>query len=186
MIPMRSTAVLALALWSLTATGCFGWKRKARVFTPPPPAQTRPAPQPPMPDPPGVEVAPPSVAIPQSPVPEPKPAPHTRVPRPKPAVPATPPPQTAPAPPAPQFGEITSQDQRAGYLRNYEQSAQAARRALGSIAGRRLTREQADNVTRSRSFLRQAEDLRLTDPAAAANLARRAEQLAASVLASLR
>jgi hypothetical protein len=80
---------------------------------------------------------------------------------------------------------LLSTDQQARLLRACEQSSQAARRALSQAAGHTLNRDQLDMANRVRSFLKQADDARATDPSNAAQLAHRAETLANSLLSSL-
>jgi hypothetical protein len=92
--------------------------------------------------------------------------------------------QTVPVPPA--FGQILTPQQQADFRKSYQQSAQSARQALGQIAGRALTRDQADTANRIRSFLSQADEAQPKDLSTAAQLARRAELLARDLLSSIR
>ncbi len=193
--PIVVSAILAAS--TLGSSGCLFRKAKtpiAPVSTAPAPLNTAPAPvetatpqpahaqpEPPPPAPPESVQIP--VTQPPVQVQQPTPAPP-RSPRPRPTQPATvPPPQPAAAPPA--FGELLTVDQQARLLHACEQSAQAARRALNQAAGHSLNRDQLDMANRVRSFLKQADDAKGTDPSNAAQLARRAETLANSLLSSI-
>ena len=93
------------------------------------------------------------------------------------------PPAASPAPPTPeaspaQLREILTPQQRAELIRNLDQSLAAARESLSRVAGRPMTRDQAETARLATSFAAQAESARSTDLIVAAQLARRAELLA--------
>lgn len=182
MISRRILTLLVLAALA-SSPGCRWFGRKPKVVVPPAPAPAPvPTPAPPEPAPtpaPTPTPTPPSSAPRTPPTPKPKPSP---TPAPAPAAAPTP----APAPKPPSFGEILTPRQQAEANRAYEASAKAARQALARTSGRALTRDQLDTVNRIRSFLKQAEEARATDPATAAQLARRAEILANDLAVSLR
>lgn len=178
----RLIAILAL---TLSLEGCRWFGRKPpRVSVPPPPAQTpAPAPQPePQPAPPQQQPEPTTQPPAQQPAPQP-PARPTPAPKPKPVTPA---PAPTPQPKPPAFGQILTPQQVAEANRAYDASTRSANASLSRIAGRALTRDQQDTVNRIRSFLKQAADARPSDPANAAQLARRAEILANDLMAALR
>jgi hypothetical protein len=108
---------------------------------------------------------------------------HPPKPKPEPAPTlVTPPPQPSP-PPA--FGQILTPQQQSEFRRSYQQSAQFARQTLSQLSGRALSRDQAETANRIRSFLSQADESLTKDLSVAAQLARRAELLARSLLNSL-
>lgn len=193
--PIALSAIIAVS--ALESSGCFFRKAKtpiAPVSTSPAPAVTTPPVHETPPPQPAVQPEPPPQTPPetvQTPVtqpslPTPQPTqPPPRSPRPRPQ--QTPQPPAAPAPAAapPAFGELLTADQQARLLHACEQSAQAARRALNQAAGHSLNRDQMDMANRVRSFLKQADDAKATDLSNAAQLARRAETLANSLLGSL-
>ena len=163
---MTTSRPAIFALWAMMALSSGGCKWFGRMpKTPPPPPPPAPAPAPSAPQP-----------------PPPAPAVHPRKPSPFPA-PAPAPPQP---PPPPAFGQILTPQQQAEFRRTYQQSAQSARQALSQLAGRALSRDQADTVNRIRSFLSRADEAQSKDPSTAAQLARRAEILARDLLSSVR
>ena len=196
---MNNRRLATLALLTITAfstTGCrfFGKAPKASVPVAPAP-QVTPAPSPasqptdaPKPTDPTVipqpQVTPAEQPAPVKPIappvtttlpptrPKPKPTPATAAPVP-------------PAAPAPVFGEILTPQQQAQVLQAYEQSAQSARRALSQLNGRALTADQMATANRVRSFLKQADEAKTSDPSSAARLAQRAEVLANNLVGSL-
>jgi hypothetical protein len=101
-----------------------------------------------------------------------------------------PPPAEAPAMPKPEpepkLGEVLPDAQRRAYLQSIEENIESARRALASLQGRTLTREQSEAEGRIRSFIKQAEDARATDVSIAVQLSRRAALLAKDLLDSLK
>jgi len=165
------------ALLTLVALASIGCKRSARA--PKTPAAPTPTPTPT-----------PAAVVPQqrpvSPPHQPKLGPVQGPAPPPPAQPSATPPSPTPTPPPPAFGQILTSQQQAEFRRSYQQSAQSARQALSQVSGRPLTRDQADTANRIRSFLSQADEAQPRDPAAAAQLARRAELLARDLLSSLK
>jgi len=124
-----------------------------------------------------------------APQPPPLPVPATTAPQPvlHPPKPKPEPVQSpvAPPPPPPAFGQILTPQQQTEFRRAYQQSAQFARQTLSQLSGRALSRDQAETANRIRSFLSQADEAQSKDPSVAAQLARRAELLARSLLSSL-
>ncbi len=107
--------------------------------------------------------------------------------------PVQPPPDPAPANPAPQqpkpeikLAEVLTEEQRRGYNQTIDESIGEARRALLSLQGRSLSREQSENESRVRTFIRQAEETRASDVRAAAQFSRRAALLARELLETLK
>ena len=146
------------AVMALSAGGC-KWFRRTPAPQPPPvpvPASTAP-----------LATPPPPVAHPPKPKPEPVQAP------------------AVPPPPPPAFGQFLTPQQQTEFRRAYQQSAQFARQTLSQLSGRALSRDQAETANRIRSFLSQADEAQSKDPSVAAQLARRAELLARSLLSSL-
>ncbi|MBI5280987.1 MAG: hypothetical protein HY858_04830 [Candidatus Solibacter usitatus] len=86
----------------------------------------------------------------------------------------------------PALGEVLSDSQRQAYRQTLEENLAQAKRYLGEIRGRSLTREHAENATRVRAFVRQAEEARGRDLGAAVQLSRRAALLARDLVESLR
>lgn len=134
----------------------------------------------------------------------PKPAPRTRRRRATPAAkqakpvetptapqlaeqPAVEPPQPPqPAKPEIKLAEVLTEEQRRDYSQTIDESLGESRRALSSLQGRTLTREQSENESRIRTFIRQAEEARETDIRASAQLSRRAVLLARELLDTLK
>lgn len=107
--------------------------------------------------------------------------------------PVQPPTDPAPAIPAPQttkpeikLAEVLTEEQRRDYNQTIDESVGEARRALISLQGRTLTREQTENESRVRTFIRQAEETRASDVRAAAQFSRRAALLARELLETLK
>ena len=105
-------------------------------------------------------------------------------PVPAPAPPVTPAPVTPEASPA-QLREILTPQQRAELTRNLDQSLAAAHESLSKVAGRQMSRDQAETARLVSSFAAQAESARPTDLIVAAQLARRAELLARELVNSM-
>ena len=188
------SAVLAL---SLGASSCWFKKHPAAGVFVPPPVQAAPIPA--DPDPSSLPPAPkietnPSIKKPPA-VSEEMPRPETNIPpRPQPVRRPTPAPKPAASSPANQaqpdspprrLGQIFTPQQVNEYTRLLQESLDRVRRALGTIEGKRLNREQADVVTQIRTFQKQAEQARNEDLVTAVNLARRADILAKDLLERL-
>ena len=94
-------------------------------------------------------------------------------------------PPAAPAPSPAQLREILTPQQRAELIKNLDQSLAAARESLSKVAGRPMTRDQAESARLVSSFAAQAESARSTDLIVAAQLARRAELLARDLVNSM-
>jgi hypothetical protein len=197
--------VLALAAQMLLfSSGCAIFRRKPKTPPPPPAAATAPVPEPEPSEPVIVEpqIPPPVVEIPKpAPQPElvppkfpepPKPKPRrktvrppaTVVPQPQPETKPEPPPQP-PAPP-PRLDEVLGADQRADLLAQLDGNVTEARRILGSLSGRSLTREQSEAAARARAFIEQALERKDSDIGTAVALSRRALLLARDLAASAR
>lgn len=117
---------------------------------------------------------------PQLPPPPPPPKAPPPVPAPsKPEVVETPPPAT------PQLAQIITPAQRAAYTRELDESLDRIRRAVASLAGRRLNASQQEALDSIRTFQRQAEQAREQDLVTAVSLARRADLLAKDLLQRL-
>ncbi len=189
----RVAATLVLA-GSLAASGClFGSKTKPpRVFVPPPVSAKlppEPAPAPELPPPPGVN--PPvesgtTVAgtgeLPSPPAPPPKPTPPAKPPKPPEETTAT---VTTPAPAPPRPAQIFSPEEQRAYSKQFDESMDRVKTALGQLEGKSLTAEQRDVVKQIRTFQIQAEQAREADLLTAVNLARRADLLAKDLLGRL-
>ncbi|MBN9659731.1 MAG: hypothetical protein J0H49_16220 [Acidobacteria bacterium] len=117
----------------------------------------------------------------QAPVQPPVQTPSQQVPDPAPVNPAPP-----PTKPEIKLAEVLTEEQRRDYNQTIDDSVGEARRALVSLQGRTLSREQSENESRVRTFIRQAEDTRASDVRAAAQLSRRAALLARELLESLK
>lgn len=76
-------------------------------------------------------------------------------------------------------------EKRREYLANIDTDIAAAQKLLREIEGRPLTRDQADNANRVRTFVQQASDSKTADLTGAHLLARRAAILAAELVKSL-
>ena len=113
--------------------------------------------------------------------PQKPPAPATVVGPPPPANPIGPPPPP-PVNPAP-LGQMLTPDERADLSRALDQSLSAARQNLSEASTQPLSPQQAETVNLVRAFVSQAERARETDLTTAAQLARRAEVLARSLVA---
>lgn len=194
----RSSIALVLVL-SAGSTSCWlGKPKRVRVFVPP-----ATAPRPPIPaqaptiaaEPPKIETAsggpdlvetggvgPVKPTFPrlQAP-PEPRRAP-VATPRPAPAPPA---PAEPPTQQPPRLGQIFTAEQIREYNSNLDESLERVRKVLGSLAGRRLSSEQAEVVNRIRTFQSQAEQAREQDLVTAVSLARRADLLAQDLIGRL-
>jgi hypothetical protein len=101
---------------------------------------------------------------------------------------AAPPPSAPVGPPAPPpspapLGQMLTQQERADLNRALDQSLSSTRHSLSEIAERSLSPDEAETLNLVRAFLSQAERVRSTDLNTAAQLARRAELLARSLVA---
>ena len=106
------------------------------------------------------------------------------VPQPQPEVKPEPPAQP-PAPP-PRLGEVLGANQRTDLLAQLDGNVAAARRILGSLSGRSLTREQSEAAARARAFIQQALERKDSDIGTAVELSRRALLLARDLAESAR
>lgn len=182
-------AVLALAL---TSASC--WFRKSPVVFTPPPPQEQPKPPTPaatLPAPPKIEgdpsnELPPRISTSMPDVPEPpKPAPPVRRAPAPPKVVATPPQPPAEQPATPRLGQIFTASQSREYNRELNEKLERVKKNLAILAGKNLNGEQAEIVTRIRTFQIQAEQAREQDLVTAVNLARRADLLAQDLVERL-
>jgi len=195
--------VLALAAQMLLfSNGCAIFRRKPKTPPPPPPAAAAPIPEPEPSEPVIVEpqIPPPVVEIPKPPPqPETEPPKFPEEPKPKPRrktvrSPATavPQPEVQPEPPAqppappPRLGEVLSANQRTDLLAQLDGNVTEARRILGSLSGRALTREQSEAAARARAFIEQALERKDSDIGLAVELSRRALVLARDLAESAR
>jgi hypothetical protein len=80
------------------------------------------------------------------------------------------------------LGEILSPEQARELKGQITLSLDSARRSLAAVGSRSLTREQREAMRLARSFISQAERARDRDLSLAAQLARRADLLAQSVV----
>jgi type IV secretory pathway VirB10-like protein len=194
---------LALAVQMLLfSNGCAISRRKPKTPPPPPRAAAAPIPEPKPSEPLIVEpqIPPPVVEIPlPAPQPEaippkfpepPKPKPRRKTVRrpatvvPQPETKPEPPPQP-PAPP-PRLDEVLGADQRTELLAQLDANVTEARRILGSLSGRSLTREQSEAAARARAFIEQALERKDSDIGTAVALSRRALLLARDLAESAR
>ena len=159
----RCAKVMLLVIAGAATQGCF-WRKK-------PAAATAPAP-------------PPRAVSRKSP---PAPVKKAAAPRPKPQ-PRKPEASTAvvETPAAGSLTEILTSEQRQELTQDFSRSLSAAQRGLAEAATRSLTLEQFETLELARSFLAQAERAHKSDLALAAQLARRADLLAQSLLNSTR
>ncbi|MGC4049008.1 MAG: hypothetical protein QM757_05760 [Paludibaculum sp.] len=116
----------------------------------------------------------------QSPAQPPAQPPVQPAPEPTPTTPAAQPPK-----PELKLAEVLTEEQRRDYNQTIDESVGEARRALISLQGRTLTREQSENESRVRP-IRQAEETRASDVRAAAQFSRRAALLARELLETLK
>jgi len=191
--------VLALAAQMLLfSSGCAIFRRKPKTPPPPPAAATAPVPEPEPSEPVIVEpqIPPPVVEIPKpAPQPELVPPKFPEPPKPKPrrktvrppatVVPQPEPPPQPPAPP-PRLGEVLGANQRTDLLAQLDGNVAAARRILGSLSGRSLTREQSEAAARARAFIEQALERKDSDIGTAVELSRRGLLLARDLAESAR
>jgi outer membrane biosynthesis protein TonB len=194
---------LALAVQMLLfSNGCAISRRKPKTQPPPPPAVAAPIPEPKPAEPVIVEpqIPPPVVEIPKpAPQPEPIPPKVPETPKPKPRRktsrrPATvvPQPETKPEPPPqppappPRLDEVLGADQRTDLLAQLDANVTEARRLLGSLSGRSLTREQSEAAVRARAFIEQALERKDSDIGTAVALSRRGLLLARDLAESAR
>ena len=208
---MRRVEYLLAAALVLPGSGCF-WKRKA---APPPPAPPPPAsdeiiPPSPKPRKPAVIPAPEQVGGTQKPTvpsaqdqpvlqsetpkvapppPEPAKKPPQRRSRATPPVspsPTVPAPQAVPAEKPVQLGEMMPEEQRAQYLKEFDENINEAQRALSRMQGRILTSEQEEERVRVQNFLKQSRETRDEDLRNAVQLSKRAAVLAQELEKTLR
>jgi hypothetical protein len=78
---------------------------------------------------------------------------------------------------------MLTEEERADLNRALDQSLSSTRQSLSEISERNLSPDQAETVNLVRTFVSQAERARSTDLNTAAQLARRAELLARSLVA---
>lgn len=192
----RPLIALVVAL-SAGSSSCWFRKPRPRVFSPPPPRPRTPLPTE-VPEVTGapealIEAAAPGPAVltelgiatprfPRFPAP-----PEIRRPvvaTPKPAPQPAPAPEPIP-PQQPRVGQIFTAEQIREYNRSLEESLERVRRALGSLAGKKLNPEQTEVVNRIRTFQNQAEQAREQDLVTAVSLARRADLLAQDLIGRL-
>jgi outer membrane biosynthesis protein TonB len=197
--------ILPLALAAqmlLFSNGCAIFRRKPKTQPPPPPAVAAPIPEPKPSEPVIVvpQIPPPVVEIPKpAPQPEPIPPKVPEAPKPKPRPrtvrrPATvvPQPETKPEPPPqppappPRLDEVLGADQRTDLLAHLDANVTEARRLLGSLSGRSLTREQSEAAARARAFIEQALERKDSDIGTAVALSRRGLLLARDLAESAR
>jgi hypothetical protein len=185
-----NSGVLAtfVVLGMMGSSGCF-FKKQPLVFTPPPPqAQPKVAETPTLADPPLI-AGDPEAALPETPnsIPE-APAPPKPVPQPKKERVATTPPRPAatPAPDQPEppsLAPIFTQEERREYNKSIDDSLEHVRRDLAALSKKNLNPDQQKEVNLISTFQKQAEQMReAQDLTTAANIAKRAEVLAADLL----
>jgi hypothetical protein len=186
---MLAGVVCLFLLW-VGMTGCR--KREPRPFLPPPlpPLQVYTPVYVEVADPPRISLAVTGTAW--QPVIEIKPLPEWVDP-PKPGRrQATTPPVTAPEEPAvgtpaplPQLGRVLTPEEKRQYSESITASLNRAQNALQHISRRRLSASQRAEVARIRTFVREAETVRESDPVSAHVLAQRAEILSQTLLGAL-
>ena len=88
--------------------------------------------------------------------------------------------------PAPRLGDILTTEQERQYNSAIDQSLARTQTSLGSIANRKLTKEQQAVVAQIQSFVQQAQTTRKANLPAARSLAERADVLARDLAGSLR
>jgi hypothetical protein len=198
----------ALAVLFVLLTGCRFFLAKAKpepipapdpprpVVVTPPPAKVEPAGPPPKIETKQPPEVPATVAtIPVPPAPKPrrrqprKPAPTTAAA----TQPATPPVTTEGVPPSPpvtntvpKLGELLSEDQKAQYLKAYEESLARARDVVTKLKGASLSTDQKSSLARVKTFIYQAEQAHQKDPQTARQLAERADLLARDLVRTVR
>ena len=92
-------------------------------------------------------------------------------------------PQTLPDQPvAPKLGQIFTPEQIKEYTRDLDESLDRVRKALTTLGRRRLNTKDSVTVERIRTFEKQAEQARREDLVTAAQLAKRADELAQDLL----
>jgi hypothetical protein len=84
------------------------------------------------------------------------------------------------------LGQMFSQEERAQLTQSLDRNLSNARQAMSRLSGHALTAEQSQAVSLVLSLLAQADKTKHTDPAVAAQLARRADVLARDLLTSVR
>ena len=188
----RSRLLPFIFALSLGSTSCvFHRSPPLRVFVPPPQvARPRVAvlqpelPAPPQIDWPQDDAVTAGIPAAMPPAEPPPPAPR-RVPPPVRAT--TQPPAAVPqdAQPTLRLGQIFTAEQSRDYNRALEESLDRVRRVLGAVAGRNLSPELTQIVSRIQTFQRQAEQAREQDLVTAVNLARRADLLAQDLVKRL-
>jgi hypothetical protein len=86
----------------------------------------------------------------------------------------------------PQLVPLVSPSEQASRNREIDELLQRTEESLSKVSNHKLDERQQLDVGRARTFIRQAQDLRNTDPVGARNIAQRAALLAESVVRSLR
>ncbi len=100
--------------------------------------------------------------------------------------------QAAPAPqpsapvPAPQLTAILEPEEQQRLNREIDAALRSAETALASVANAAFTNQQRENQRRAASFVKQAQEMRATDPATALTLAKRADALARDLASGVR
>ncbi len=194
---MKTTALLSLAL---TLASCSAL-RPTRIPPPPGPIPARipsgplkpvPPPSKPLPEPPPLEktatadpkpLPPPSVQLPPAPKRKAVARKKKSPPPPKPPV-ETPAPEPEPAPLL-QLGEVLSPQQRADLLRQTDTFLASSDRLFTVAANRPLSPAQTELLTRVRTLVQRAREVRDRSPAEARNLAERAALFATRLLEEL-
>lgn len=200
---MNRIGLSLLLLLTLSMGGCwFGGRKKPKapqtprppIVAPTPDTKRENKPVPPIETPPelkpqGIPSAAPPVLTEEKPASKPpakKSHRRSTVPTP-PAAPPSTPTATVPAPqPVPQLGVLLTTEQRNQYENEYVRDLALAQDGLVRAAHYSLSGAQKENVSRVRSFMRQAEELHARDLATAAQLARRAAVLSQDLAQSLR
>jgi hypothetical protein len=198
MFRLRLTLYVPVLLGlSLGSSSCFFKKTKAaRVFVPPP---SKPQPPidskvPELPPAPEIDTAADSTVELQLPsgVPAnlPPAGPPPAAPARRPAAPArvaTPQlaPMPEPVPTQPRLGQIFTAEQLREYNRTLDDSLNGVKTALAKVAGKNLTPELSEILSRVQTFQKQAEQARESDLVTAVNLARRADLLAQDLIKRL-
>ena len=86
----------------------------------------------------------------------------------------------------PRLADVLTPEQQRQYNLAIDQNLGRAQTSLGSIANRRLTKEQQAVVAQIQSFMQQAQTTRKSNLSAARSLAERAEVLSRDLAASLK
>ncbi len=193
----KSRMIYGVFALSLASTSCLRQTRtQARAFTPPPtrtwPTVDQTTPQ--LPDAPQIATNEASIAPPQLPTLTPETMPEVpeapkRVVR-RPAAPVSPPkpPVTgpvAPEPVAPRLAQMFTAEELKENNRTLDEILERVTRTLTTVEGKNLNADQKETVLRSRTYLKQAEQVREQDLPTAVSLAKRADLLAKDLLEHL-